>query len=88
MQVQPSAADLKKAALMQAIEIQPLRPAIPGTITLTRSDIYTMPAADVRDIVALAPTVYQRQRGTDVRIAGSMPGDVLYIIDGMHIPRN
>lgn len=79
--------NIGKARVEQEAKI-PLLPAIPNTLVFTRKDIIAMPTTYTRDIVAFAPTVYQVRRGEDIRVAGSRANDILYVVDGMQIPRN
>lgn len=58
-----------------------------GLVNLTPKELATIPATELRDIVALAPRAYQRQRGADVNIGGAGSYGTLYVIDGMQIAR-
>jgi len=59
----------------------------PTSFKLTGKEIQTLPATDLRDMVALSPSVYQQHRSADVNISGSNIYGTLYIIDGMQIAR-
>lgn len=72
-----------------AVYYEPLVGSKPVNMSLDRSSIETLPYTEIRDIVALSPEVYQRQRGADIHISGSRrESDMLYVIDGMRIAPN
>jgi hypothetical protein len=60
----------------------------PSSFKLKREEIMRMPGTDIRDLLTLSPSVYQMQRGAEVSMSGSRPHGVLYVIDGMWVPRN
>lgn len=61
---------------------------ISNNITLTRTDIRTTPTPNVNDMAALNVRSYQPRKGAAIRVAGSKPADILYVLDGMYIARN
>lgn len=93
----------RKTGTLYIIEDNPVRPAIviPPMATskpipelifmpvrLKANEIRKMPVTSVREVAALAPTVYQVRRGDDIQLPGGRPQDILYVIDGMTIARN
>ncbi len=56
-----------------------------GYMKLTRDEIKTMPYTDINDMLSIFPTVYQRQRGMGLNVAGARVDGMLYILDGMII---
>ena len=88
MVLQTVVEDSASVALRRAEAIKPLLPRVPGMVCFNRADLNAMPVTSVRDAVALAPAIYQRQRGANAYMAGGQDEDILYVVDGMHIPRN
>jgi hypothetical protein len=88
MVLQTVVEDSASVALRRAEAIKPLLPRVPGMVCFNRADLNAMPVTSVRDVVALAPAIYQRQRGANAYMAGGQNEDILYVVDGMHIPRN
>lgn len=80
--------DAATAALRRDEAIKPLLPRVPGMVCFNRSDLNTMPLTSARDVVALAPAMYQRQRGANTYMTGGPNDAILYVIDGMQIARN
>jgi len=59
----------------------------PTSFKLSREDINRLPLTDITDMIALSPSVYQLQRGTETSFSGGRGGDILFVIDGMQIAR-
>lgn len=88
MVLQSVVEDSASVAQRRAEAIKPLLPRVPGMVLFNRSDLNAMPVTSVRDVVALAPAMYQRQRGANTYMAGGQNDAILYVIDGMQIARN
>jgi len=55
----------------------------PSSTILTKAEIETVPTNEITDLVALAPGVYQSQRGGATYIGGARSDGTTYIIDGV-----
>ena len=81
--------------IIDGVEVQNIQPLPmpdpykPRTVpyVLNREEVKRIPTTELKDIVALSPLVYQRQRGADVQMGGSDAYGTLYVVDGMQIAR-
>jgi len=79
---------VKTVELMEVALIKPLIDInSPNTLKLQRKDIMTLPYTDLTDMVSLATSAHQQQRGAANHMGGGRQEDILYVIDGMQIAR-
>lgn len=57
----------------------------PSKRVMTSAEIAVLPTTQIADLVALAPGLYQKQRGGNVNMGGARADGTLYIIDGVQV---
>lgn len=57
----------------------------PDAITLDNEVITNLPSRDMKDAVALAPSVFQEDTGEPIYVRGARAGSTVYYVDGMRV---